>query len=198
MNIVIREASLDDDLLELSKIQYLSDPYVYPPWFLYDEDIAFKCLEYLSRNSEIFNYKNTLIALDDNNKIVGTLLYLINNTNYHFNVFNKMWKDLKIKPSTAHQLTVEGYLQQIIDFHSDFYLLNLAVAKNARNQGIGTKLMLAFEEKISQGTITLEVVGENSSAISLYEKLGYEKIEEYKTFCLFNQDLKSYHMYKKI
>lgn len=65
------------------------------------------------------------------------------------------------------------------------YLLNVAVKKEYRKKGVATKLFdelfnLAEIKKLS--FITLEVRESNSSAIKLYEKLGFDKIATRKDY----------------
>ena len=57
-------------------------------------------------------------------------------------------------------------------------ITNVAVKASARNQGIGTKLlryMIGEGERNGLNAFTLEVRVSNTSAIHLYEKLGYRR-----------------------
>ena len=59
------------------------------------------------------------------------------------------------------------------------YVDSIGVLESYKNQGIGTMLMNAFEKwarKMGMPFIMLNVVTENSSAIHLYEKLGYRTV----------------------
>lgn len=59
----------------------------------------------------------------------------------------------------------------------EFIVDSLAVAQSARGMGIGTALMREAERKaISMGKrfMSLSVIGENTGAIRLYERLGYK------------------------
>ena len=64
-------------------------------------------------------------------------------------------------------------MRQIFD---EGHIYNVAVAENARRQGIGRKLIEAviYEAGIlGISSLTLEVRSKNHAAISLYEKLGF-------------------------
>ena len=63
------------------------------------------------------------------------------------------------------------------NFGGDGEITNVAVDKNARGQGVATKMLqYAMEEtkKIGVEAFTLEVRVSNTNAIGLYEKLGFE------------------------
>ena len=58
-------------------------------------------------------------------------------------------------------------------------MMNLAVSEDHRRQGIAQALVLALMEQLKRSDVyrlTLEVRVSNASAISLYEKLGFQQI----------------------
>ena len=64
-------------------------------------------------------------------------------------------------------------------------IMNVVTKKDNRNSGIGTEILnelinLAKEKNIK--LLTLEVNGQNSAAIHLYEKLGFKKIAVRKKY----------------
>lgn len=80
--------------------------------------------------------------------------------------------------------TVLGYIG-VHEVCGEAYIDNIAVDPNYRRLGLGERLMLtaqknAFERKCE--FISLEVRKSNSSAISLYKKLGYQNVGERKNF----------------
>ncbi len=67
----------------------------------------------------------------------------------------------------------------------EFIAESLAVSSDTRGMGVGTSLMQRAEQKaISMGKrrMALSVVGENSGAIRLYERLGYRKTKTMRGF----------------
>ena len=67
----------------------------------------------------------------------------------------------------------------------DCYIDNIAVFPEERGKGIGRKILeaLIFEaKKIDGNFISLEVRGSNSTAISLYTSMGFEKAGLRKNF----------------
>ena len=58
-----------------------------------------------------------------------------------------------------------------------FRIAGLAVVKDRRGQGIGTRLLeaaLAYGREHGYDRVRLEVIGTNTSAIQLYERLGFQ------------------------
>ena len=78
-------------------------------------------------------------------------------------------------------------------------IINVAVSRNMRGQGIGSLIMEHFIMKMRQNGISkvfLEVRASNSIAIGLYEKLGFSMFGERKSYyknptedaCLYRRD----------
>ncbi len=64
-------------------------------------------------------------------------------------------------------------------------LYSLAVAQNARGQGLGARLILALEEAVAQRGrlhMRLEVAEDNQAAIALYTGLGYVGFGSYQDY----------------
>lgn len=79
---------------------------------------------------------------------------------------------------------VLGYCGMHIVF-GECYITNVAVKEKYRGRGIATALMnKLYEVMVNENGdfITLEVRESNSKAISLYEKLGYNKVGTRKNF----------------
>ena len=76
----------------------------------------------------------------------------------------------------AEEDDILGYCG-VHNFGGDGEITNVAVDKNARGQGVATKMLqYAMDEtkKIGVEAFTLEVRISNTKAIGLYEKLGFE------------------------
>lgn len=79
---------------------------------------------------------------------------------------------------------VLGYIG-VHEVCGEAYIDNIAVRSEYRRLGLGEKLLSAAQEGAFSrkcGFISLEVRKSNSAALSLYEKLGYEKVGERKKF----------------
>lgn len=80
--------------------------------------------------------------------------------------------------------TVLGFVQ-LRHIAGEGQLLNIAVAEQAKHQGVGRCLItgmqtLAKQEQIEQ--VVLEVRSQNSSALAFYEALGFERIGKRRGF----------------
>ena len=74
----------------------------------------------------------------------------------------------------------------IIEMNGTFkgYIKSICISPSQRRKGIGSKLMHYAEERIFSETpnVFLLVSSFNSSARTLYQRLGYEEIGEFKDF----------------
>ena len=80
--------------------------------------------------------------------------------------------------------TVAAYMGMHIVL-DECYIANVAVKKTFRKRGFGKRLVenaLAVAKEKDCSFITLEVRVSNLAAISLYEKCGFERIGERKSF----------------
>jgi ribosomal protein S18 acetylase RimI-like enzyme len=68
------------------------------------------------------------------------------------------------------------HLQQKYADEDSLYIAEVLVHENYRNQGLGKKLMLFFEENLEPNVqnILLRVWKENIPAVKLYENMGFE------------------------
>jgi len=78
----------------------------------------------------------------------------------------------------VHQQKIQAYTvsQFVVD---ECHLLNLCVRPDARNQGLGTRMVQYLMNQARQsdmGSIFLEVRVSNKAAIHLYDKLGFNEI----------------------
>lgn len=66
---------------------------------------------------------------------------------------------------------------------NQLHLEVLAVHEQYRNQGIGTTLLhatIAFAQQQGLSQIRLEVVNTNPKAKKLYERIGFQKVQDHK------------------
>lgn len=102
--------------------------------------------------------------------------------------FSSPWSENAIQRELSNPLslwivavegdTVAGYIgSQSVMGEAD--MMNLAVDPRFRRKGIGEKLVTQLVDRLRNNNvsrITLEVRQSNSSAISLYSKLGFEQV----------------------
>ena len=100
------------------------------------------------------------------------------------------WQRLNFVTEFANTVTyvieiegkVAGYLQ-LLDEENRMYVQNLAVSPTFQGQGIGTQLLkdLQLRAKNQNMSVSLGVFQTNKRAKSLYEQLGFRKVNETRT-----------------
>lgn len=92
-----------------------------------------------------------------------------------------------------------GFVLGVVERAYEARILILAVDEEYRNQGIGSQLVRLFIERFRKGGIRkvkLEVRTSNVSAITLYERLGFERKKVLPTYYADGED--AYLMSKTI
>lgn len=77
------------------------------------------------------------------------------------------------------------------NFANEVHIVNLAVRKSHRNQGIGTYLineLIEMADKLDTSSLTLEVRVSNSKAIKLYKRLGFKEEKLISNYYLDNKE----------
>lgn len=67
-----------------------------------------------------------------------------------------------------------------------YYVDNVVVVEACRNQGIGSRLMEAVEEEVVSGVLLVRVELNNTAAVRLYKRMGYEGACEGSTVGVFS------------
>ena len=90
-----------------------------------------------------------------------------------------------------------GYVGTLCVF-DECSLLNVCVSNSHRKMGVGRALVTAAEEnakRLGASSVFLEVRVSNENAISLYEKLGYDRITTRRGF--YSKPREDAYVYKK-
>ncbi len=94
---------------------------------------------------------------------------------------------------------VIGYAVGVLRYGNVGHVISIAVSKEWRRKGVGTKLMLELERRFkerSMSTAMLEVRVSNKAAIKLYEKLGYKIADRIRRYYPDGED--AYLMLKRL
>lgn len=98
--------------------------------------------------------------------------------------FSKLF-NLEIELNNSYSILLVDEIENNIisflyaqDFEDNYDILFFIVDKNYQKKGYGTKLLKFFVDNyiINNQTVTLEVSVDNKSAIKLYEKFNFKKI----------------------
>jgi len=179
--IYFRRAKKDDNMVEIARLIYDTDPYIYPFWFNKDEN---KCVDFLKeeilKDGFIFNYNNLYVAYDSTlNKIVGVICAIDKSVNlkYDYETLGKI--------NDCYRKTINGYIQPILDeveaFDSEtIYIPNVCIDKGLRGKKIGTKLLGYFisqMEDVGFNKFALDCLLHNLPAKNLYHSLGFREMK---------------------
>lgn len=174
-SITIRPMSKSDDEMQVAKLIYLSDNYIYPGWFDSIED-GQKVLAAMMNLPTIYNKKNITVAVTEEGFIAGATVScdfpVVMNIKYLYEAFETAGI---VCDHRTNQIYLDYY--EKMDETEGHYLANIAVDPEFRGQGIATTLLSKLIEgkKLCQ----LECVQSNISAWRIYQRLGFVIVEEY-------------------
>ena len=164
--IEIKSASLNDchAIAELALIAGSGIPaYFWKKTQLDNETLLQTGARNAASETDNFSYRNTLVAIQ-NEQVMGMML--------GYRLIPDNDEDLSELPSFIIPL-IE--LEQCVP--DSYYINMLGCYPQARNQGLGRTLMQHAEHKaqlLDCRSMSLEVFSENTNAIRLYKKLGYQ------------------------
>ena len=87
--LIIRKATVSDNFLQIAKLIYLSDIYIFPYWFSSEDEGIKVIADMMKKDDTMFSYKHCLIA-ETGGEIVGAINYFdinsdISNDYSHWN-----------------------------------------------------------------------------------------------------------------
>ena len=174
IKLLIRKATLEDDLEKIAELLYKTDPYIYPYWFECLENCIEELPKLLKENNFIFNINNLYIAIDEiTNKIAGLVCAIDKNAELEYD-----YSKLKEK-NNRYEFTINNYILPLIKEIEDaeyVYISNVCVHEDYRGKHIGNRMLKNIVEHYRENlanTIVLDVIESNKGAVKLYENLGF-------------------------
>lgn len=171
-----RRATKDDNLEEISELLYKTDTYIYPYWF----ETLEKCKKELSvlllEDKFFFNINNIYIMKDAvNGKIIGLICVVDNSVDLNYD-----YTELE-KVNDRYNFIINNYVKVLIKevMSSTFaYISNVCVLLEYRGKNVASmmikKIISLYRERCFN-ELSLDVLANNSGAIKLYKKLGFEQ-----------------------
>lgn len=186
INMEIRKATIDDDLIAIAELLYKTDQYIYPYWFESLESCKNELSKLLVEDKFFFYVEHLYVAVDQvKNRIMGLICAVDKEVDLSYD-----YSKLEVV-NERYSFTVNNYIKGLIHEvkESDFaYISNVCVHEDYRGMKIGNCLVnhviKIYTEKCFK-EIVLDVLAQNPGAIHLYEKLGFEQFTE--IFKGFNQ-----------
>ena len=179
-DIVLRRAKNDDNMGDIARLIYQTDPYIYPFWFQNSEEEAVRVLVPLIQEPGfIFYYENFYVAYDrELNKILGIVSAIDPTTNleYDYSVLENI--------NQRYDFTINNYLKLLIDEVKEkkyMYLVNVSVDVHYRSRRIGSRLLKYFIEQMHEAgfdEIGFDCLMHNLRAKNLYHSLGFKEVSE--------------------
>jgi len=174
----LRRARREDNIEEIAKLIYETDPYIYPFWFNNDIEEAKKILsKFIIDPGFIYNYENMYIAHDKTNGHIVGLICAIDYTmdlEYDYSKLEKL--------GSRHAFVVKNYINLLINEvkeNNSMYIVNCCVDKEFRSKRIGTVMLgnfLKLMEGAGYDTIEFDCLLHNVRAKNLYHSLGFKEM----------------------
>ena len=179
-DIVLRRAKKDDNMEEIAKLIYQTDPYIYPFWFNDSIEEAVEVLvPRIQEPGFIYNYENCYVAYNiGQKKIVGIICAIDPTTNLDYD-----YSELSAI-NNNYKFTINHYVNEIINEVVNkkyMYLVNVAVDVEYRSHKIGKRLLTYFIEQMHEAgfdEIGFDCLMHNLRAKNLYHSLGFKEVSE--------------------
>jgi ribosomal protein S18 acetylase RimI-like enzyme len=122
--------------------------------------------------------QDNCFSAEDNTELLGVLAFQINKTRFISITLRSVINEYGIVRGVLKfiGLSLLGHKS----YSDEIYVEAVAVCKNARGQGVGTELfeaLFGFAKENKVKSITLQVIGPNTKAKELYERLGFVVIK---------------------
>ena len=175
-DITIRSIEEGDDLNQIAKLIYLTDPYVYPNWFNSIED-GIKVIRQMIDLPTLYNKENITVAVMPNGWIAGIVVSKQAPFAEDINHIKKAFELSGVKIDERTDFVFDAYYSKMGTSEDGYYIANVAVDDNYRKRGIAAAMMNYIMAEKSY--CTLECVIANTGSWRLYQRLGYKIAFEY-------------------
>ncbi len=179
-DIVLRRAKKEDNMEDIARLIYQTDPYIYPFWFNNDIEEAVRVLTpRIKEPGFICYYENCYVAYDISNKKIIGLVCAIDPTtdlNYDYSSLEAI--------NDNYRFTINNYLKLLIAEVLEkkyMYLVNVCVDEAYRSRRIGSRMLSYFIEQMHQAgfeDIGFDCLMHNLRAKNLYHSLGFKEVSE--------------------
>ena len=179
-DIVLRRAKSDDNMEDIAKLIYQTDPYIYPFWFNNNIEEAIEVLvPRIKQKGFLMYYENCYVAVDyKTNRIVGLVCAIDPTTDIDYD-----YSELS-SINDNYKFTIDHYFNEIIKEITEkkyMYLLNVAVDEEYRSKRIGSRMLSYFIDQMHEegfDEIGFDCLMHNLRAKNLYHSLGFKEVSE--------------------
>ena len=176
MDFTIRKMQAGDDIGQVAKLIYLTDPYIYPNWFDSIED-GVKVIAKMIDLPTLYNRDNITVAVLENGFIAGMAISKQAPFVEELAVISQAFKLANVMEDERTKQVFDAYYALMGDSEDGYYVANIAVDEAYRKRGIAGALL----KNVTEGKpfCTLECVVANDGAWRLYQKMGFNIEYEY-------------------
>lgn len=174
--ITIRKLKDDDNLTQVAKLIYLTDPYVYPNWFNNIED-GIKVIREMINLPTLYNRENITVAVMPDGNIAGLVVAKQTPFTEEQKYISQAFSMAGIIEDKRTMEVFEAYYSKMGDAEDGYYIANVAVDPQYRNRGIGATLVSTVMH--GKDLCSLECVVANTVSWRLYQRLGFQIAYEY-------------------
>ena len=177
--ILTRKLTLKDDLTQVGRLIYLTDPYIFPYLFDSDIDAAARVFAEMVKGDTIYNVENITAAF-----VGDTVAGILVSSATPLVVSSSEMMDAYMR---AGEIVDEKFAKVFREYYAllenepdGIYIANVSVDPKFRRRGVADALLTAV---LRQGELyRLETVKANDAAHGLYEKHGFVVECEYPGF----------------
>ena len=163
----------DLDLLTVARLIYDTDPYIYPAMCSAAEaEKIFPCL--LSTGTDSMFCKRNLFVARLGGIIVGVILWHSGSLVWDQQTFIEVCNSQNLSIAPTFEQVAREYLSTYDQPTADVSVINVCVESVVRGKGIGTAMLAAFIARHESESMELVTLTENTIAIGLYKRSGFE------------------------
>ncbi len=183
----------EKDLLTIARLIYDTDPYIYPAMCSTAEaEKILPCL--LSAGTDSMFCKQNLFIARLDGIVVGVILWHSGPLVWEHKAFIEACNSQGIRIAPTFEQVAREYLSTYNQPTADISIINICVESSVRGKGVGTEMMKAFIARHEGESMELVTLTENTIAIDLYKRSGFEILREEDGFSIENPKPRCYTM----
>jgi ribosomal protein S18 acetylase RimI-like enzyme len=177
---IVRPMMEKDDIYQIARLIYLTDPYIYPLWFDSMEQ-GIRIISEMINLPTLYNKDNIMVAVDGNNHIAGITVSCQSPFCEKIDYIKQAFERAGEKMDERSLYIFDNYYALMGKVEDGYYIANVSVDPEFRRRGIAA--MLVDEIIKDRDYCTLECIVANSGTWRIYQRLGFKIAYEYPGVC---------------
>lgn len=194
-----RYIELTDNLEEIGKLLFYTDPYIYPDFFGNLDNATKVVSEAIRRGNYCFSKQNIFCAFYNNMPLAMICKNPGGKFKWNYQEWKNLFLELEIKIPDTFDIVAKRYFQpmNLEKLDGSIYILAVSVLPNWRHKRIGTELLNRFLMLHSGEKMILDTLEKNDAGIALYSRAGFFEIEHYMGYSALETRPSCIRMIKK-